>query len=61
MKFRTADEKNRTVSIQPCKEGLTESEVKAAMDEMISSGAFVYEPTEKVGATVTERAVSVIF
>jgi hypothetical protein len=61
MKFETAEGKTRTATIQPCGENLAETDIKAAMDAMIASDAFTYEPTGKLGATVTERAVTTIF
>ena len=61
MKFKTADDKTRQVNIQPCKSSVTETEVKALMDSMISSGAFVYEPAEKLGATLTQRSSLTLF
>ena len=55
MKFRTADDKTRVVNVQPCKVGVTEAAVKALMDAMISSGAFVYQPAVKLGASQVQR------
>ena len=61
MKFRTADEKTRQVSLQPCKPSAAEADVKALMDSMISSEAFVYEPAVKLGATLTQRITATLF
>ena len=61
MKFRTADDKTRQVNLQPCKMSVTEIDVKALMDSMISSEAFAYEPTVKLGATLTQRSATVLF
>ena len=61
MKFRTADNKTRLVTLQPCKASLTDTNVKAVMDSMITSGAFVYEPAAKLGATLTHSMISELF
>ena len=61
MKFKTADEKTRPVTLQPCKATVTETEAKALMDSMISSGVFIYEPAMKLGATLTQRSVVELF
>ena len=61
MRFRTADDKTRLVTLQPCKASVTEAEVKDVMDAMISSGVFIYEPTEKLGAALTQRIVAELF
>jgi hypothetical protein len=61
LKFETDEGKTRTVSIQPCGDNLDEADVKAAMDAIIASGVFIWEPVGKLGATVTERLVTPIF
>jgi len=61
MKFRTADDKTRLVTLQPCGADVSEAEAKALMDSMISSEAFVYEPVAKIGATLTHRRVAELF
>ena len=61
MKFGTADDKKKTVSLQEVRDDITEAEAKDAMNAIIESGAFNYEPTEKLGATVTRRSVRTLF
>lgn len=61
MKFDTQSGKARNVSVQPCKAGITAQDARDLMDAMIASGAFVYEPTAKLGASVIERAVTELF
>jgi len=61
MRFKTADDKKRSVNIQPCNGTVSEANAKALMDAMISSDAFVYQPSEKLGAVVTQRITTVLF
>jgi hypothetical protein len=61
MKFRTADEKARHVTLHPCKASVTATNAQALMDAMILSDAFVYGPVAKLGATFTQRAVVELF
>ncbi|MCL2010317.1 MAG: DUF2922 domain-containing protein [Synergistaceae bacterium] len=61
LKFRTADDKTRTVTIQPCNVNATEATAKALMDAMISSDAFVYQPSAKLGASVIQRFAMELF
>jgi len=61
MRFRTADDKTRVVNVQPCKMNVTDTAVKALMDAMISSDAFVYQPAVKLGATIVQRMTLELF
>jgi hypothetical protein len=61
MKFGTSDGKTRIISVQPCKEDISASEVSGAMDVVISSGVFAFAPAEKREATVTEQTVTKLF
>jgi hypothetical protein len=61
MKFGTAAGKSAVINIQPCKPGLTASDVSGAMDLMISSGVFVLGLNDKLGASIVERSVTDLF
>jgi hypothetical protein len=61
MKFGTADEKKRTVSLQNVRDDITAAEAKDAMDAIIASEVFNYEPNEKLGAAITSRSVKTLF
>ena len=61
MKFKTDDSKTRVVNLQFCKPAVTEAQVKALMDSMITGGAFAYQPTEKLGASMIQRAAATLF
>ena len=61
MKFAAADGKKRTVSLQGVRDDITAEDAKDAMDAIISSGVFNYEPSEKLGAAITGRSVTTLF
>jgi hypothetical protein len=61
MKFGTADDKKKTVSLQHVRDDITATEAEEAMDAIIASGVFNYEPNEKLGAAVTTRSVNTLF
>jgi hypothetical protein len=61
MKFGTADDKKKTVSLQNVRDDITATEAMQAMDTIIASGVFNYEPDEKLGATLTNRSVKTLF
>ncbi|MDR1515497.1 MAG: DUF2922 domain-containing protein [Synergistaceae bacterium] len=61
MKFGAADDKKKTVSLQSVRDDITATEAKDAMDVIIASDAFNYEPNEKLGAAITSRSVKTLF
>jgi hypothetical protein len=61
MKFAVADDKKRAVSLQSVRGDITATEAKDAMDAIIASGVFNYEPNEKLGAAITNRSVKTLF
>ncbi|MDR0764935.1 MAG: DUF2922 domain-containing protein [Synergistaceae bacterium] len=61
MKFSAADDKKKTVSLREVRDDITEAEAKDAMDAIIASGVFNYEPDEKLGAAITTRSVNTLF
>lgn len=61
MKFAAADDKKKTVSLQNVRDDITAAEAKDAMSTIITSGVFNYEPTEKLGASITSRSVRTLF
>jgi hypothetical protein len=61
MKFGTADDKKKTVSLQNVRGDITAAEAMEAMDAIIAGGVFNYEPDEKLGAAVTNRSVRTLF
>jgi hypothetical protein len=61
MKFGTDAGKSAVINIQPCKPGLTASDVSDAMDLMISSEVFTLGLSGKLGASIVERSVTDLF
>ncbi|MDR3165212.1 MAG: DUF2922 domain-containing protein [Synergistaceae bacterium] len=61
MKFSTDDDKKKTVSLQNVRDDITAAEAMQAMDAIIASDVFNYEPDEKLGATLTSRSVKTLF
>jgi hypothetical protein len=61
MVFDTAGGAVRTVSLLGCRDTVTAGEAGEAMDAMITSGAFTYEPSDKRGASLIERSVTELF
>jgi hypothetical protein len=61
MKFGTADDKKKTVSLNNVRDDITAAEAMEAMDAIIAGGVFNYEPDEKLGAAVTNRSVRTLF
>jgi hypothetical protein len=61
MKFSAADDKKKTVSLRNVRDDITADEAMEAMDAIIASGVFNYEPGEKLGAAITSRSVKTLF
>ena len=61
MKFRTADDRKKSVNIQPCGAGVSAQVVKDLMDAMIESDALLYQPAQKLGALITVRSTTELF
>jgi hypothetical protein len=61
MKFGVAGDKKKIVSLQNVRDDITEAEARDAMEAIITSGVFNYEPSEKLGAAITSRSVRTLF
>jgi hypothetical protein len=44
-------------SLQNVRDDITETEARDAMEAIIASGVFNYEPSEKLGAAITSRSI----
>ncbi|MDR0649435.1 MAG: DUF2922 domain-containing protein [Synergistaceae bacterium] len=61
MKFKTAEDKNVSVSLSGCKGGVTAQDAEKAMDTMLANQIFTFGLAEKRGAAVTETTVTDLF
>jgi flagellar motor switch protein FliM len=61
MKFDTNLGKTATVSIQHCRDGITEEDAKSVMDSLIAAPILTDNLTGKISAQIAERKLTTLF
>ena len=54
MAFRTSDDKNRVLTISPCKVNVTEANIRDLAASLIDSEVMIWNPEELLGARLRQ-------